>query len=220
MTWELFTYYVFQLIIPAVEKTLIILVIVTILASVISFALAMVLYLTSPRGLYPKSGCYFIANAGVNFLRAIPVIVFIVMLMPAARVITGSGIGIPAGIICLLFVVPPYTTRVFEKNLNDVNMDLIVAGYAMGLSKKQILFHIIIHNALPSIVLSVVFVAFVTLSATAMLGVVGVSGIGNVALTYGYQTFNRFVMWGCIIIIILFILIIYGIGNWIYRKIR
>lgn len=219
MTSAQLQYYLFILILPAVGITFSMLTAVTILSSIISIGIAIALYVTSPEGIIPNRTVNRITGFIVNTLRSIPVIIFIILLIPVSRAITGSGIGVKAGIICLLFVIPPYTTRIFEKNLRDVDRDLIEAGKAMGLSKRHILCRVIIHDATPSIVLSIVFVAFVTLSATALLGLLGIGGIGNVAMTYGYQTFNDFVMWTCIAIIVVSILAINALGNWIHKKI-
>ena len=199
----------FGIVFPAAWVTFLMLIIVTTVASLISIGIALIFFVTEEDGLFPHKALNNFTNILVNILRSIPVIIFIVIMMPISRKITGSGIGFWAGVICLLSVVPPYTTRVFEKNLKDVNKCLIEAGLSMGLSKLQILFKIIIHNAVPSIVLSIMFVAFVTLSGIAMLGPAGVIGIGNIAIVYGYKSFNTIVLCSCIVIIILYISCIY-----------
>ena len=54
---------------------------------------------------------------------------------------------------------------------------------------------------------------------TAMAGAIGAGGLGNVALTYGYQRFNHDVTILATILILLLIFFIQFVGDFLTRKI-
>ena len=53
-----------------------------------------------------------------------------------------------------------------------------------------------------------------------MAGYIGGGGIGNIALTYGYQTFNFPLMFATVFILIAFVWIIQSLGNRLSQKRR
>ena len=58
------------------------------------------------------------------------------------------------------------------------------------------------------------------IGATAMAGYIGGGGIGNIALTYGYQTFNFPLMFSTVFILIAFVWLIQSLGNLLSQKRR
>ena len=58
------------------------------------------------------------------------------------------------------------------------------------------------------------------LGATAMAGTIGGGGVGDLALTYGYQRFNNTLMFVTVIILIIFVQLIQTLGNHLSKKIR
>ena len=58
------------------------------------------------------------------------------------------------------------------------------------------------------------------LGATAMAGTIGGGGIGDLALTYGYQRFNNTLMFVTVVLLIIFVQLIQTIGNTLAKKIR
>lgn len=53
-----------------------------------------------------------------------------------------------------------------------------------------------------------------------MAGTIGGGGIGDLALTYGYQRFNNELMVVTVIILIIFVQVIQTLGNYISKKLR
>ncbi|RXS53590.1 ABC transporter permease, partial [Streptococcus pyogenes] len=53
---------------------------------------------------------------------------------------------------------------------------------------------------------------------TAMAGAIGAGGLGNVAISYGYNRFNNDVTWVATIIILLIIFVIQFIGDSLTRR--
>jgi len=58
------------------------------------------------------------------------------------------------------------------------------------------------------------------LGSTAMAGTMGAGGIGSVAITYGYQSFNDKVMYLTAVMLVIMVQGIQGMGNWIYKKMK
>ena len=75
-------------------------------------------------------------------------------------------------------------------------------------------------EALGSIALALTTGAIGLLGATAMAGYVGGGGIGDLALTYGYQKFNTPLMLFTVCILIFVVQILQALGNRISRRLR
>ena len=54
---------------------------------------------------------------------------------------------------------------------------------------------------------------------TAMAGAIGAGGLGNVAISYGYNRFNNDVTWVATLLILLLIFTIQFIGDTLTRKV-
>ena len=71
-----------------------------------------------------------------------------------------------------------------------------------------------------SLILSTTIGTIGLLGATAMAGVIGGGGVGDLALTYGYQRMNFPLMLFTVIVLIVFVQIIQSIGNYFAAKAR
>lgn len=58
------------------------------------------------------------------------------------------------------------------------------------------------------------------LNMTALAGAVGAGGLGAVALTYGYQSFDYAIMYFIVAILILFVLFIEKMSSILYKKLK
>ena len=75
-------------------------------------------------------------------------------------------------------------------------------------------------ESLSPIVLSITTAAVALLGSTAMAGTVGGGGVGDLAITYGYQRFNYPLMISTVIVLIAFVQLLQGLGNYISKKVR
>ena len=89
-----------------------------------------------------------------------------------------------------------------------------------GASTWQIIWGVMIKEAMPSLVLNWAVVAINLLGYSAMAGVVGGGGLGDLAIKYGYNRFQTDVMIYSVAILIVVVQVIQCIGNYIYEKIR
>lgn len=213
-------YYIFNIIIPGWNQTLVMFCAVVILSSIIGLIVAIILYNSSEVGLSPNKRVNTILGTLINLLRSLPVTILIVLLVPLARLIVGKPIGVKAGIFYLTFAAFPFVARVFEGNLREVDRKIIEMAKSLGASESQILIKFVLHDAIPSMVLGLTFSAILISGYIAVAGAVGAGGLGEVALLYGYRTYNHFIMNVCVIIMAAFAGIIQFTGNFIYKKIK
>ena len=54
---------------------------------------------------------------------------------------------------------------------------------------------------------------------SAMAGTVGGGGLGDIAIRYGYQSYNMEYLFFCSVILIIFVQLVQMLGNWMYKRI-
>ncbi|NFK05092.1 ABC transporter permease, partial [Clostridium botulinum] len=183
-----------QIILPSLWQTIYMIIISTILSFVIGFILAIVLAVTDERGIKPNKIIYGILSTIINVLRSVPFIILAVAIIPFTRSIVGTSIGENAAIVPLTIASAPFIARLIESSLKEVNPSLIEAAKSFGASNIQIIFKVMVKEAIPSINLDLTLATITILGLTAMAGAVGAGGLGAVGLTYGYQSFNDTIM--------------------------
>ena len=90
-------------------------------------------------------------------------------------------------------------------------------GLAIGASKWQIIWHILLVEIRPRIVSNITVTMVSLVAFSAMAGVVGGGGLGDLAIRYGYQRFDTGVLLVTVVLIIILVQIIQIIGNF-YNK--
>ncbi|MOA53481.1 Methionine import system permease protein MetP [compost metagenome] len=94
------------------------------------------------------------------------------------------------------------------------------AAEAMGATTFQVIWHFLLPEAFGSLILTMTTATIGLIGATAMAGTVGGGGIGDLAISYGYQRFDTFVMIVTVAILIIFVQGIQSAGNRLARKAR
>ncbi|PWJ51944.1 methionine ABC transporter permease [Faecalicatena contorta] len=220
MDTDLIQYYLADIILPGLGTTLIILFFTVVFTTAAGFIIGSILYLTAEDGLYPHPKFNVILGLIINIIRAIPVIIFIVLMIPVSRGLLGTAIGTPAAILSISIMCTPFMARVIEGRLKEVDKNLIEAAKSMGLSNMQTLTKYVIHAAVPSLVTGISFATVIFLGIIAIAGTVGAGGIGAVAMDYGYYAFNSYVMYGAIVILAVLVVIIQAFGRLLYRRLK
>jgi D-methionine transport system permease protein len=189
-------------------------------STIFGFVLAIVLIVTDTRGLYPNPLLYKFLDFIINTIRSFPFIILLVAIIPFTRMIVGTSIGEQAAIVPLTISATPFIARIFEGSLREVDPQIIEAAKSFGASESQIVFKVIVVEALPSMVSGIILAVISILGGTAMAGVVGAGGLGAVALLYGYQSFNTEIMVVTVILLIIIVQVIQTTGNFVYKKLR
>lgn len=201
----------------ALGETLFMVTVAFFLASIIGLILGIFLYATRPGQLLHSRITHTVLNIVVNTLRPIPFIILLIALTPVTRALIGTSIGPAAAILPLTIAASVGIARVAETNLVAVDPGVIEAARAVGASPLHILFGFVVREAFGPLLLSLTFIFVALIDATAVAGAVGGGGLGNLALTYGYQRFDYAVMILIIIVLIGLVQLVQFIGNRIAR---
>ena len=191
-----------------------------IIGSIVGFFIAIVLWLTRKGGLKENPLLYTILNGFINIIRSTPFIILLVCVMPFTKIIVGTRIGTRAAIVPLVIYTAPFLARLLETSLLEVGGGIIEAAQSMGATTFQIIVHFVLPEAFASVILALTTGTIALIGATAMAGYIGGGGIGNIALTYGYHTFNFPLMFATVFILIAFVWIIQSVGNRLSQKRR
>lgn len=192
----------------------------TFLAFIIGLVLAIILVLTKRNGLMPNMVVYSSLDLIVNVLRSFPFIILIIVLFPLTKIIVGTSIGTSAAIVPLTIGSAPFIARLIENAMNEVDYGIIEAALSFGASKSQIIFRVILPEAIPSIINAITLTLIVIVGFTAMAGTVGGGGLGDVAMRYGFQRFRPDIMAYTVIILIVLVQAIQMIGDFAYKRLK
>lgn len=217
---EKFLSFFTDILIEALGQTIYMVGISTILATLIGFILAIVLVVTDEGGLKPNKIINSILGFVVNTLRSFPFIILVVAIIPLTRAIVGKSIGETAALVPLTIGAAPFIARVIEGALKEVDKGLIEAAKSFGASDFQIIFKVMVKEAMPSIISGITLSIISIIGYSAMAGAVGAGGVGAVALTYGYQRFDNAVMIYTVITLIIIVQLLQGVGNLAYKKLK
>lgn len=209
-----------DIILNAVWETLYMVSVALFFGSVIGIFLGITLVVTRRGHILENKFIFSLFNPIVNIFRSIPFIILLVAIIPFTRIITGTSIGTSAAIVPLVLHIGPYISRLVENSLLEIDPGIIEAAKAMGATPFQIIRKCLLPEALASLVLSITTATIGLIGATAMAGAVGGGGLGDVAITYGYQRFNSVTILVTVVLLVILVQVIQGIGNYLERRIR
>ena len=207
-----------ELLSPAIAETLLMVIPSTILAVIIGFIPAIILTVTDEDGLKPNKAVYKSLDFIVNTLRSFPFIILMVVIIPFTRLIMGTSIGPLATIVPLTIAAAPFVSRVVESALKEVDPGVIEAAKSFGSTNKQIIFKVMLKEAVPSIVSGITLTLISIIGYSAMAGTIGGGGLGALAVRYGYQRFQTDVMIVTVIVLIIIVQLLQSLGNYLYNK--
>ncbi|MFE5430239.1 MULTISPECIES: methionine ABC transporter permease [Bacillaceae] len=209
-----------ELILNALWETLYMVSISLFFGSIIGIFLGILLVVTRKGHIYENRFIFSIVNPIVNILRSIPFIILLVAIIPFTRLIVGTSIGTTAAIVPLVLHIGPYISRLVENSLLEVDEGIIEAAKAMGATPLQIIFRFLMPEAFASLILSITTATIGLVGATAMAGAIGGGGLGDVAITYGYQRFSTITIFVTVVILVIVVQGVQSLGNMFERKIR
>ena len=202
----------------SIGQTLWMVVATLVLGGILGLALGVLLYTTRRGGLLENRTLFTLLNVVVNFIRPIPFIIFMTAIAPLTQLVLGTFLGTPAAIFPMTIAATFGISRIVEQNLVTIEPGVIEAARAMGSSPWRIITTLLIPEALGPLILgyTFIFVAIVDLSAIA--GSIGGGGLGDFAISYGYQRYNWAVTWIAVITIVILVQAAQFLGNWLARK--
>ena len=154
----------------------------------------------------------------VNVLRSFPFMILMILLFPLSRKIVGTSIGTTATIVPLSIAAAPFVARIIETALKEVDPGVVQAARAMGSTNMQIIWKVLLPEAMPSLVSGITLTIINLIGYSAMAGAIGGGGLGDLAIRYGYQRFRTDIMAVSVIVILVLVEVIQVIGTKISSK--
>ena len=195
-------------------ETIYMVAIATAVSLIIGLPIGVLLVTSDVKGVKPNKVLHKILDMIiVNITRSIPFVILMVLLIPLSRILVGKSYGSIAFIIPLSLGSAPFVARIIEGALKEVDEGLVEASKSMGATNFEIIFKVLIPEAMPALVHGLTLTLISLIGYSAMAGAIGGGGLGNSAVIDGYQRSNPEIMWKATIVIIILVQIIQFIGN-------
>lgn len=210
----------FQLLIEPLWQTIYMVVVSSFFTVLFGLPLGVILFVTQPRRIYARPVLNKILNMLVSGLRSIPFIILMIALIPITRYLVGTSIGTTAAIVPLTICAIPFFGKVIETTLQEISGGLIEASQSMGASTRQIIFKVLIPEAMPGIIQGITLVVINLVAYSAMAGAIGGGGLGDLAIRYGYQRFDLQVMIMTIVVLIFLVQFTQFLGDFFVKRLK
>jgi len=209
-----------ELFLQAIIDTLYMLGVALFFGSLLGILLGIAVVVTRPHGILPNRIVSVVLNAFINIVRSLPFIILLVAILPFTRMVAGSSIGTEAAIVPLTIMVAPFIGRLVENSLLEVPEGIVEAAKSMGATPVQVFTRFLLPEARGSLVLALTTATIGLLDATAMAGTVGGGGIGDLAISYGYQRFDGFAMLLTVVSLVVIVQLLQLFGTRLARRLR
>lgn len=206
--------------ITGTKETLYMVLISSIIALILGLPIGVLLVVTDKNGIYPVVKVNKIISIFINVIRSMPEMILIIVLLPLAKLITGTTLGANAAIISISIGSAPLIARIIENSLKEVERGKIEAAEAMGADVYEIIVKVLIPESLPSIVRGVTISVIGIIGFTAIAGAIGAGGLGSLAIRYGYQRFRTDILIGTVLVLLIIVEAVQISGDFIARLIN
>ena len=180
--------------------------------------LGVLLTVTREGNILENKPVYQVLDKVINVFRSIPFVILIALLMNLTKIIMGTRIGVRGVIVPLVFGSTPFFARQVDAALASVDHGLVEAAQSMGISPAGIIFRVYLKEGKAAIARGTTITVINLIGLTAMSGYVGAGGLGDYAITYGYNYNRMDIVWAAVIVTVLIVSIVQGIGTLIAKK--
>lgn len=202
----------------AAIDTLFMTIVAMIFVIIFGFLLGLLLYSLSRNKSPFAKICYSILSVVSNIFRSIPYIVLIILLMDFSRKLVGTGIGAKAAIPSLIVSAAPFYARLVEIAFREVDNGVLEAADAMGASRVQKIFKVLIPESTPALLSGVTLTTITMIGFTAMAGIIGGGGLGGLAYQEGFSRNNNTVTLVATVLILVIVFIIQFVGDQLVKR--
>lgn len=175
--------------------------------------------LSAEQPLENRAGYRFLSFI-VNVTRSVPFIILMISIIPLTHLLVGTSIGINAAIVPLTIAAIAFYAKVSEAALLEVPKGLSETANALGASIWQWIMKILIPESLPALIRGATLTVIGLVGYSAMAGAVGGGGLGELAINYGYQRFNAWVMLETVIVLVILVQILQSVGDYFAKTRR
>jgi D-methionine transport system permease protein len=184
----------------------------TALAYLLGLPMGLLLVITEKDSICPLPAFNKVLSIVINLMRSIPFLIFLVWVMPITRAIVGTTIGSTATVVPLVLAAAPFIARMVESSIKEVDHGVIEAAQSMGATRAQIVWKVLLPEAMPSLIVGATISVTTILGYSAMAGFVGGGGLGDIAIRFGYYRYDDQIMLVTVIILVLVVQILQEIG--------
>ncbi|MDQ8012556.1 MAG: methionine ABC transporter permease MetI [Flavobacterium nitrogenifigens] len=176
------------------------------------------LFLTRKNQILEQPVLNRILSIVVNVFRSIPFIILIVWMIPFTRAIVGTSIGVSAALVPLSIGAAPFIARLVENSLLSLPSGLIEAARALGATPLQIVYKVLLPEALPSLINAASITLITLVGYSAMGGAVGAGGLGQVGYQYGYIGYDAVTMNSVLALLVILVFVIQFAGDRLSKR--
>ena len=176
------------------------------------------LFLTRKNQILEQSVLNRTLSVLVNIFRSIPFIILIVWMIPFTRAIVGTSIGVSAALVPLSIGAAPFIARLVENSLLSLPSGLIESARALGATPFQIVYKVLLPEALPSLINAASITLITLVGYSAMGGAVGAGGLGQVGYQYGYIGYDAVTMNSVLGLLVILVFLIQFAGDRLSKR--
>lgn len=199
-------------------ETIYMTVITAIFAGILGIFFGILLVVTRKNGIMENTNVYSVVEKLINLFRSIPFIILMTLLVPVTRLAVGTTIGTTAAIIPLIAGTVPFYSKQVENALLEVDPGIVEAAESMGSTPTEIIFSVYLKEGLPSLIRVSAVTIINLIGLTTMAGAIGGGGLGDLAITRGYNRFQTDVTIVSTLLIMLIVFVSQAIGNYLVKK--
>ncbi|GFN39538.1 MAG: phosphonate ABC transporter, permease protein PhnE [Thaumarchaeota archaeon] len=178
------------------------------IGTVVGVAIALPLSMLAARNLNSKF-VYAPIRAILAATRTFPSILWAILFVIMV------GLGPFAGILAIIMYTVGFIAKLQYESIEAVDSDPVEAVSSIGVSKWQLIRHVIIPESAPHLLSQILYMFDYNVRQTTILGLVGAGGIGFYIINY-----IKFFEYGKAAVFMLVVLIVVLIIDWISVKIR
>ena len=144
----------------------------TLFSVVFGMPLGIITAISEEGNIWERKGLNKALNGVINIARSFPFIILMIAVFPLTKLIVGKRIGTTAAIVPLTIAAIPFVARLIENAIKEISPGIIEAAQSMGADVKQIVFRVMIPEALPSIASGITLTVINLIGYSAMAGAI------------------------------------------------
>lgn len=202
----------------SIYETIYMVVVTSLFSVLFGLLLGVTLIVVDKGGILENRHVYSILDKIINLFRSIPFIILIAVVVPLTRLIAGTSIGMHAAIVPLVIGIVPFYARQIQNALVEVDPGIVEAAQSMGSGPIQIVFRVYLKEGLNAIVRASSVTVINLIGLTTMAGAIGSGGLGNLAISKGYNRFQNDITIVATILILILVFVCQFIGDYFTKK--
>ncbi|HEY4399066.1 MAG TPA: methionine ABC transporter permease [Lactobacillaceae bacterium] len=175
------------------------------------------LVLTAPGGVKENKILFWWFDKIVSVFRAIPFIILLAFIAPVTKAIVGTQIGTTAALVPLSLGIFPFYARQVQVAIGGVDRGIVEAAQAIGATFNDIVFTVYLREGLSALIRVSTVTLISVIGFTAMAGAIGAGGLGNMAISYGYNRFANDTTWVATLLVLILVLVVQITGDYLAK---